>query len=80
LIARGRTQDFDHRAAYDLRLFGVYAYDAIATCHLRLGNYGESRRYYELAQQEEPNQLEYRVKRELCSTLQRRARALARNC
>ncbi len=77
LIARGRAEDFDHQAAYDLRLFGVFAYDAIACCHLRLGNYAESRHYYELAAQEEPNQLEYRVKRELCSKLHLRATALA---
>jgi len=69
LVARGESRDFDYLAAYDLRLFGVFAYDALATCYFRLGRYAESRHYYDLAARQEPNQLEYRVKRALCSQL-----------
>ena len=76
LIARGRSGDIDHLAAYDLRLFDVFSYDAIAACHLRLGNYAESRRYYQMAAAQEPDQLEYRVKLALCSNLQVRAAGL----
>jgi tetratricopeptide (TPR) repeat protein len=69
LIAQGRRGDYDCLASYDLKLFTVYAYEAIATCHFRLGNYGESRQYFDLAAQCEPGRLEYRVKRALSQRL-----------
>jgi tetratricopeptide (TPR) repeat protein len=70
LVARGQSEDFDYLAAYDLRLFGVFAYDALATCHFRLGQYTQSRRYYELAAQNEPDRLDFRVKLALCAQLE----------
>jgi tetratricopeptide (TPR) repeat protein len=72
LTLRGRAGQIDHQAAYDLRLFGAFAYDAMGACHFRLGNYAESRRCYEAAAQQEPDQLKYRVKQALCSHLQLR--------
>jgi glycosyltransferase involved in cell wall biosynthesis len=80
LTARGRSGEIDHLAAYDLRLFGAFAHDAMGICHLRLGNYAESRRCYELAAQQEPDQLKYRVKRALCSHLQLRETGARASC
>lgn len=70
LLACGETGDFDHSMAYDARLFNVFSYDSLATCYFKLGNYADSRRYFELAAGCEPNNLEYRVKRALCSRLE----------
>jgi cytochrome c-type biogenesis protein CcmH/NrfG len=69
LIDRGAVGDFDNGAAYDLKLFTVYAWDALAACHFRLGNYAESQRYYAMAAEQDPDNMEYRVKRSLCSRL-----------
>jgi len=57
--------------AHNSKLFGVFAYDCIATCHFRLGRYSESRHYYDLAARHEPDRTEYRVKRALCERLER---------
>ena len=70
-MARGQSGNFDHLAAYDQRIFGVFSYDALGTCHFRLGNYAKSREYYDLAAQHNPDQLEYRVKRALSDRLAR---------
>src|SRR5262249_40397670 len=71
LVAAGRTGQIDRSVAYDLRLFGVFAYEALATCHFKLRQYGESRRYYERAAKDDPEKLEYRVKQALCARLAR---------
>jgi tetratricopeptide (TPR) repeat protein len=71
LVDRGKTGDYDRYMAHDPRLFSVFAYDCIATCHFRLRQYSESRHYYDLAAQQEPDRLEYRVKRTLCERLER---------
>jgi len=70
LIQYGGTGVPDDSTAYDRRLFGVLPYDCLATCHFRLGNYSDSRRYFELAAKCDPDKLEYRVKAALCSQLQ----------
>ena len=49
LVERGATGDYDHLVAYDLRLFQVFSYDALAVCYFRLRRYAESCRYYQLA-------------------------------
>jgi glycosyltransferase involved in cell wall biosynthesis len=67
----GETGEHDRTISYDIRLFGVLAYDALATCFFRLGKYGESRRYYELAARAEPATREYAVKRDLSAHLER---------
>jgi glycosyltransferase involved in cell wall biosynthesis len=77
LVERGQSEDFDHLAAYDLRLFGVFAYDALATCHFRLGQYAESRRFYELAARHQPDRLDFRVKQALCTQLELGAAGLS---
>jgi glycosyltransferase involved in cell wall biosynthesis len=74
IIERGKARDYDYAMAHDLRLFSVFAYDCIATCHFRLRQYSESRHYYELAARQEPDRLEYRVKRALCERLQRQCK------
>ena len=71
LISSGEAGDFDYDMAYDARLFTVFSYDSLATCHFKLGHYADSRRYFELAANCEPDKLEYRVKSALCSRLER---------
>lgn len=72
LVERGE-RDCDHSIAHDSKLFSVLAYDCIATCHFRLRQYSDSRKYYDLAARHEPDRLEYRVKRALCERLERQA-------
>jgi glycosyltransferase involved in cell wall biosynthesis len=70
-VELGKTGDYDRTLAYDIRLFNVFAYEALAMCHFRLRQYSASRHYYDLAAQHDPNRLEYRVKRTLCERLER---------
>ena len=69
LVSAGATGAFDQSWAYDLRMFGVFAYEMLAACHFSLGSYGEALRYYRLAGECDPSKLEYRVKAALCSRL-----------
>ena len=73
LVEIGKAGTYDHWIAYDLRLFTLYPYDALAVCYFRLRSYAESRRYYELALQHDPASLEYRVKLSLCARLARQS-------
>jgi len=70
VLAFGKAGDFDPYVAYDARLFGALAYEALGGCCFRLGAFGESRRYYELAAACDPERLEYRTKRALCARLE----------
>ena len=72
VIERGESRDYEHIVAHDPKYFGVFTYDCIATCHFRLGQYSQSRHYYDLAARQAPDQAEYRVKRALCERLERR--------
>ncbi len=78
LLAFGQAGDFDPYVAYDARIFGALAYEALAGCYFRLGAFGESRRYYDLAAASEPERLEYRVKRALSARLERSGPQAAR--
>ena len=69
LISRGEKQDFDDAIAHDRRIFDEYAYDALATCYFRLGEYTKASESYQIAHHHAPDQFEYRVKRELCCQL-----------
>lgn len=69
LVAAGQAGDFDKSWAYDLRLFGVFAYDLLAVCHIRLGEFAAARRYYELAASCDPSNLEWRAKAVACARL-----------
>jgi glycosyltransferase involved in cell wall biosynthesis len=70
LILWGEKRDFNRLSVcYESSIFDVKAYDSLATCHFRLGNYPESRRYFQLAQKFVPESMEYRVKKELCEAL-----------
>src|SRR5262245_32906226 len=73
LIAAGQNGEVDRSMAYDARLFDVFAAEALATCHFKLGQYAESRGYFELAAKHDPDKLEYRVKQALCARLERAA-------
>jgi glycosyltransferase involved in cell wall biosynthesis len=71
LTELGEDRAFDHSSAYDSRIFGVFAYDSLATCYFRLRRYNESRQYYELAAAAAPESLEYRAKQQLSASLAR---------
>jgi tetratricopeptide (TPR) repeat protein len=69
LVTAGATSEFDQSWAYDLRLFGVFAYEMLAACHFGLREYAAALRYFELAAGCDPSNLEYRVKAAVCSRL-----------
>jgi len=71
LVAVGQAGDFDKSWAYDLRLFGVFAYDLLAVCHFKLGEFAVARRYYEKAATCEPSNMEWRAKAAACARLDR---------
>jgi glycosyltransferase involved in cell wall biosynthesis len=66
-----KTDAYDHTISYDTRLFSEIPLSELATCCFKLGRYSESRRYFELAAKCAPDNLEYRVKQELCALLGR---------
>jgi tetratricopeptide (TPR) repeat protein len=80
LVAAGITGDYDRTLAYDRKLLGLFAYESLATCYFRLGNYRESRRYYGLAAAADPGRLDFRVKQMLCSRLERQTTAPEASC
>jgi glycosyltransferase involved in cell wall biosynthesis len=53
--------------AYDARIFGVLSYEALAGCYYKLGRFEESTVYYGLAEQCEPGNMEYKIKRQFVS-------------
>jgi tetratricopeptide (TPR) repeat protein len=55
---------------YDPRQFTSHTYGAIGTCYYRLKRYGEARRYFARAEAQEPRNLEYKAKRQLCAHLE----------
>ena len=69
LVTAGDTGEFDKSWAYDLRMFGVFAYEMLAACHFSLGEYAAALRYFQLAEGCDPSKLEYRVKAALCARL-----------
>jgi len=70
LVLWGEKRDFNRLSiCYEACIFDVRAYDSLATCHFRLGNYPESRRYYQLAQKFAPECMEYTVKTQLCEAM-----------
>ncbi|MEA2040263.1 MAG: glycosyltransferase, partial [Thermodesulfobacteriota bacterium] len=55
LISWGDKQDFNRLSVcYETCIFDVNAYDSLATCHFRLGNYEESKRCFQLAEKYKP--------------------------
>ena len=52
----------DPTVAYDLRIFGVFGYEAMATCCFKLGRYAEAARYFARALAEEPEHAALRAK------------------
>jgi len=69
LVRLGQSGEFDKSWAYDLRLFGVLAYELLAACYFGEGSYVDAQRCFELAAAAEPANLEYRVKAALCGRL-----------
>lgn len=69
MIACGKIGHYDHRISYDQRLLGELPLSLLAACHFQLKDYTASGRYFELAAKCAPENLEYRVKLELCKKL-----------
>ena len=61
----GETFCAEDGIAYDARIFGLLAYEALALCHFRLGRYPESARYYARAEAAGPERPGIGVKRRL---------------
>jgi tetratricopeptide (TPR) repeat protein len=60
--------------SYDRRIFGAWALAEIGLCMFRSGRYAESEEGYRRAQALEPDNLEFRIKRQLAAArLGRRA-------
>ncbi|MGB3729177.1 MAG: glycosyltransferase [Thermodesulfobacteriota bacterium] len=55
--------------AYNARIFDELSYEPLATCYFKLGRLKESEKYYELALQRNPRNLEYMAKHKLVSAL-----------
>jgi len=53
--------------AYDRNIFGLWSFDSLAYCHFALKQFRESERYYALAEQAAPGDLQYRTKRQLAA-------------
>jgi hypothetical protein len=60
----------DTDIGYDTRQFTSTTYATVADCCYRLGRHADARRYYELAERHEPDNLEYKTKRVLCEHLE----------
>jgi hypothetical protein len=77
--SRGRRPDgeIDRTMAYDLRLFDLFAYDP-RDVPLQARTLRGGRRYFALAAAQDPEKLEYRVKRALCERLEREVKPRAR--
>jgi hypothetical protein len=61
----GETGVFSRHASYDLRILGVLAYESLATSYLRLGEWSDALRYYDLALAREPGRMDLLAKRAL---------------
>ncbi|MFO7600342.1 MAG: glycosyltransferase [Candidatus Desulfacyla sp.] len=74
LISWGEKRDFNRLSmSYPKAIFDVKACDSLAVCHFRLGNYAESRRYFQLAEKFAPECMEYKVKTQLCEAMMQTA-------
>ena len=71
LIERGRKQDFDRSISHPERIFNEYAFDTLATCYFKLGEFSKAIKQYEKAFECSQEQ-EYRLKKELCKKLHSR--------
>lgn len=70
LISWGEKQNFNRLSVcYETCIFDINAYNSLATCHFMLGNYPESRRYFQLAEKFSPETMEYKVKKQLCEAM-----------
>lgn len=55
----------------DRRQYTSVTYATVATCHFQLGDYEESGRWFARAEEADPENQEYRVKRQLCAHLRK---------
>lgn len=56
---------YDEQIAYDARIFGVLAYEALGDCYFHLESYAASADFYALAEACDPDSKEYQVKQQL---------------
>jgi|AGTN01.2.fsa_nt_gi Glycosyltransferases involved in cell wall biogenesis len=62
----------DPYIGYDKRIFGVFAYEALALCHFRLERYAEAARWYVRAFQAAPDRMDYELRRRVAEGRLRR--------
>jgi tetratricopeptide (TPR) repeat protein len=60
--------------SYNSAIFRELSYDPLADCLFKLGEYGESERYYSLASECDPGNLEYQTKRKFVGALLEKSR------
>lgn len=69
MLSRVKAGHYNQAIAYDRRLLGETPLSSLAACHFQLKDYTSSGHYYGLAAKSAPENLEYRVKQELCTKL-----------
>jgi len=70
LLRERESGRIDTDLGYDERQFTSSTYATIASCCFQLGRYGDARRYFALAEEHDPENIEYRTKRQLCEHLE----------
>jgi glycosyltransferase involved in cell wall biosynthesis len=74
LVLWGKKRDFNRLCVcYEAAVFDVKAYDALGTCHFKLQDYPESEMYFHLARKSAPDQMEFKVKQQLCEAMMQTA-------
>ena len=56
------------QVAYDEKIFNVFSYEPLANCYYQIGMFKDSVTYYACAEQCDPDNIEYKVKRQFVST------------
>jgi glycosyltransferase involved in cell wall biosynthesis len=74
VILRGNDESkHDYSISYDQRIFNIFSYELLAMSYFQLKKYAEAEQYYELAGQCAPDNMEFRLKRNLSATLARQS-------
>ena len=69
LVSIDSEQFENELLAYNSKIFDELSYDPLAACYYKLGRYGDSARFYLLAEKCDPENTEYRTKRMFMETL-----------
>ena len=68
-ISYGKGNARLQSAGFDKRTTGVLAYESLAACYFKMGQYGRAAHYFRLAENEEPENSELRIKKMVCERL-----------